>query len=575
MAERQRMSNVDTAWLQSDAPNNLMTIVGLMIFDRPLDLDRFKHTLKTRLLKHERFRQRVDIDPSGAYWVRDPYFDLDFHVLRVSLPGKGGKKELQNYVASLVSQQLDRHRPLWQFQIVEDYEGGGVAIARIHHCIADGISLIGILQGLTDASETPLPGLSIGAVADGLLEKAFLPLSRAMEKTLSVSSELVAGSFELLTQPSLLLDYAKVAGTVAKQAADLALMPDDTPTRLKGKAGAVKRVAWTDPLPLDSVKSLGKILGASVNDVLLSCVSGAIRQYLLVQGDTVKDVEIRAMIPVNLRKEGQEESLGNRFGLVPLLLPIGIEDPIQRVREIRLRMDDLKNSYMAAISMGVLGLAGLTPKKVQRQILDLFAKKATAVMTNVPGPRQPIYLAGSMVKQQMFWVPKSGDIGVGISILSYNGTVQFGAITDLRFVPDPDHLVAEFLPEVDKLAKALLKNPREAKGEPGLVAKGLAFLAERMGLPVPDLLVPAADPAPKPKTGRAPRRQAAPAAAVDKKPGKRPRPAPKDASKAAAKPAPSGRRRAKAPAAAEVPEPPAKAVPAGLRKKVGALKRLK
>ena len=564
MAVRERMSNVDHAWFQADAPNNLMTIVGVMIFDTPLDLERFKDILRTRFLRHERFRQRVEVDATGAYWVEDPYFDLDSHVLRVSLPGKGDKQELQAYVASLVSHQLDRQRPLWQFQVIENYQGGSVVIGRMHHCIADGIALIGVLQGLADAPEVPGPDPISATEEDGLLEKIFMPLSRAMERTISVSSDFVAGSLEMLTQPSLLLDYARVAGTVARQAAEFALMPDDTPTRLKGKAGAVKRVAWTDPLPLDSVKALGKVLNASVNDVLLSCVSGALRQYLLAQGDAVDEVEIRAMIPVNLRKEGGDDRLGNHFGLVPLLLPVGIEDPIQRVGEIRLRMDDLKNSYMAAISMGVLGLAGLTPRKVQRQIMELFAKKATAVMTNVPGPRQAIYLAGSRVKQQMFWVPKSGDIGVGISILSYDGTVQFGTITDHRFVPDPDLLVAQFLPEVEKLTRAILKHPKEAGGEAGLVVTGLAFLADWLGLPPLDQPDPGSRPAAKAR--------ASPKRTSPKKPAPKKKPAP---SRTAAKqPKPPAKTRGAVPAAAKATESRTRTAAAGLKKQGAASKKL-
>ena len=483
MAVKERMSSVDAAWLKMDAPNNLMVIMGVMIFADPLDLQRVKELLSARLLRYERFTQRVETDPSGAHWVLDPYFNLESHVLRVSLPGKGGKDELQRYLASLVSQQLDSNKPLWQFQIIENYDGGSAVIARIHHCIADGISLIGVMQDLTDlsADADPFPQDDEEAEEEGFFDA----LNSAVAKTLDASSKLLSGSVEMLLNPSLMVDYTKVAAVVAKEAAELALMPNDTPTRLKGRPGAVKRVAWAEPLPLEDVKALGRTLGVSINDVLMSCVAGAIRQYLQEHSDPVEDVGIRAMIPVNLRPEGKAKRLGNRFGLVPLLLPIGIEGTVARLLEVRERMEELKHSYRAGISMGVLGLAGLCPPKLHRQILDLFSKKATAVMTNVPGPKQPLFMSGAMVKQQMFWVPQSGDIGVGISILSYNGTVQFGVITDQKLVPDPENLVGRFLPELEKLMDDVLARPELCRGEPGTVRTALDQVAAARGVPAP------------------------------------------------------------------------------------------
>jgi diacylglycerol O-acyltransferase len=484
MADKERMSNVDAAWLKMDAPNNLMMIIAVMILEDPLALDRLQELLSVRLLKYKRFIQRVEMDPRGAYWSPDPFFNMESHVLRVSLPGTGGKDELQRYLASLVCQQLDGNKPLWQFQINENYEGGSAIIFRIHHCIADGISLMGVLQDLTDlsADASPFPADSEEAAAE---EGFFDSLNSAMAKTLEASSKLLAGSMEVLFNPTLMVDYTRIAAVVAGEAAELALMPNDTPTRLKGRPGAIKRVAWAEPLPLENVKALGKAMGVSVNDVLMSCVAGAIRQYLLEHGDPVEDVGVRAMIPVNLRPEGKVQRLGNRFGLVPLLLPIGIEEPIERLLEVRERMEELKHSYRAGISMGVLGLAGLCPPKLHRQILDLFSKKATAVMTNVPGPRQQLFMAGSRVKQQMFWVPQSGDIGVGISILSYSGKVQFGVITDQKLVPDPDHLVGHFLPELEKLMNTLLRTPEICTGEPAEVIRALAHIAQARGVPVP------------------------------------------------------------------------------------------
>jgi diacylglycerol O-acyltransferase len=238
---------------------------------------------------------------------------------------------------------------------------------------------------------------------------------------------------------------------VVNDVAALALMPDDSPTLLKGKPKGKKLVAWSEPMSLDHVKTVGKGLGCTVNDVLLSCVAGAVGEYLVGRGQDPLGKEIRAMVPVNLRPLEKAWQLGNRFGLAPLVLPIGIPNPIERVFAVRRRMDELKGSYQPLLAFAVLSVSGLFIKPVQDAILGLFAKKATAVMTNVPGPAVPLQFCGATLRQNMFWVPASGDIGVGVSILSYGGGVQFGLITDEQLCPDPQAVIDRFEPEFDKL----------------------------------------------------------------------------------------------------------------------------
>jgi diacylglycerol O-acyltransferase len=170
----------------------------------------------------------------------------------------------------------------------------------------------------------------------------------------------------------------------------------------------------------------------------------------------VADVEIRAMVPVNLRSEKHAGKLGNRFGMVTLLLPIYEANPFARLFELRKRMLAMKGSYQPPLTMVLLGISGVAPKIVQEKFLDMLANKASAVMTNVPGPQQPLYLAGSRIDQIMFWVPQSGDIGVGVSILSYNDSVQFGLITDRHFIPDPETLTPLFQAEFDKMMMAMM-----------------------------------------------------------------------------------------------------------------------
>ena len=212
-------------------------------------------------------------------------------------------------------------------------------------------------------------------------------------------------------------------------------------------------------MPLDRVKTIGKGLGCSINDVLLACVAGAIGAYLRETGEDPTGKEIRAMVPVNLRPLEEAWKLGNRFGLAPLVLPIGIDNPIERVYAVRRRMSELKGSYQPLLAFAVLAVAGLMIKPVQDALLGVFAKKSTAVMTNVPGPAKALQLCGSTIRQQMFWVPASGEIGVGVSILTYDGGVQFGLITDAQLCPQPQKIIDRFEPEFEKLLLLTLMLP--------------------------------------------------------------------------------------------------------------------
>ena len=208
----------------------------------------------------------------------------------------------------------------------------------------------------------------------------------------------------------------------------------------------------------------------SINDVLLSCVAGAIGEYLRSKGDDPTGLEIRAMVPVNLRPMDKAYQLGNRFGLVPLVLPIGIDNPVERLYAVRARMHDLKGSFQPLMAFGLLSVAGLLIKPVQHALLGLFAKKATAVMTNVPGPQKPLQFCGCTVDQVLFWVPQSGDIGMGVSILTYAGKVQFGLITDARLCPDPQAIVDRLPGAFERLETLTLMLPwgeDQLEGLPG------------------------------------------------------------------------------------------------------------
>ncbi|GCL64002.1 wax ester/triacylglycerol synthase family O-acyltransferase [Pseudaquabacterium pictum] len=468
-AER-RMSRVDTAWLRMDNDVNLMMIVGVWLLTPAITLEALRERIETRLLKYERFRHKAVADAMGASWVEDTDFDITRQVVLETLPKKRGQTErqaLQQRCGELAVTPLDPDRPLWQFHLVERYEGGSAIIARIHHCIGDGIALISVMNSITDGGNDPPKRRRKQADDDGdqdwLSDAVLKPLTGLAVKALDMYGSGVARSIEALSHPREplqgSLDMAKAGLQVASDLAALALMADDSPTRLKGKPVGRKVVAWSEPMPLDVVKVVGKALNCSVNDVLLSCVSGAIGGWLRDQGDNPDGAEIRAMVPVNLRPLEKAWQLGNRFGLAPLVLPIGIHNPVERVYAVRQRMNQLKGSYQPLLAFGVLAVTGLFIKPVQDVVLGLFAKKTTAVMTNVPGPKEPLKFCGSTLRQTMFWVPASGDVGVGVSILSYGGGVQFGLITDAGLCADPQAIIDRFEPEFQQLLMLSLMLP--------------------------------------------------------------------------------------------------------------------
>jgi WS/DGAT/MGAT family acyltransferase len=486
LSDVERMSSVDTAWLRMDRPHNLMIINGVWEMDRRLDFRRLKRTLAARFAEYPRFAQIPVDGPNGALWKTDPRFKIDRHVTRLSLPGKAGPAELKRFVANLISEPFAPDRPWWRWYYIDNYNGASAIVQRLHHCYADGIALMGVLLGMTETSPegdrersarpAVRPSHDDEHPPSGLLDL----LEPVMASAMKISAEVFDKSAEIVRDPSHIVDYARVAARVTNDAAALFLMPPDTQTLFKGRPGNAKRVAWSAPIPLDEVKVVGKALGGSVNDVLLACAAGALRRYLAARGEDPAGAEIRAMVPVNLRRPGTGDELGNKFGLVPLLLPAGIANPIARVAEVRARMDELKGSFTPIVALGLLGFMGLAPNVVKEEILTMMASKASAVMTNVPGPTIPLYFAGGQIRQLMFWVPQSGDIGMGVSILSYNGGVTLGVITDAKLVPDPQAIVDYFRPEFDNLVLTVLMEPWDMLRDPIAVEKELTRAAARI-----------------------------------------------------------------------------------------------
>ena len=486
MTNRERISGVDTAWLRMDQPTNLMMIVGVMMFREKLDPAAVRRAVESRFLAYRRFRSRAVQEEGAAWWLPQDAVDLEWHVRTVRLRGKGTKAGLERLVSELASTALDPSRPLWQFHLVENFDGGSALVTRIHHCYADGIALVKVMLSMTHA--TAHGSLSVEPrdleepAADADLWQLFRPFTEALGGASRAGRELIEQGRQLVARPQQAVDRVQEAARkgidLAAEVANLALMGSDSPTRFKGPLGVKKRAAWAAPLPLDEVKAVGKALGCSINDVLLSMAAGALRGYLESHGDPVDGIAIRAIVPVNLRPLSQGHALGNHFGLVFLELPIGIEHPLERLYEVRRRMGALKDSFQPAIALALLHLVGLGPRSLQQQVTQLLGQSASAVMTNVPGPQHPLYFAGRRIAELEFWVPQSGGIGMGVSILSYDGRIHFGVITDAGRVPRPGAIVERFGAEFEKLLWLTLMSPWGGD-EPGAAAAAGASKATR------------------------------------------------------------------------------------------------
>jgi len=326
------------------------------------------------------------------------------HLERVRLDPPADRAVLERFVSARLGESLDLAHPLWKMYYVENFKSGAAVVVRIHHCIGDGMSLMQVLMNLADADVDP----SAGPGPPPSRESRPGPWSMA---------------------------WRGIGSLIG-----LAAMRADPPTPLRGALGPEKRVAWSPRIPLEEVQRVRARLGGTVNDVLVTALAGGLRDRLEAR-ERGSSRPIRAVLPVNLRGGDDLAALGNRFGLVFLGLPLEIEDDAVRLAEVRTRMNRLKHSPQAWVVYRLLRLVGLLGPDVQGAVLRRLGRNATGVLTNVPGPREPLRFCGATIEDFMFWVPQSGDLGIGISILSYAGQVRFGVASDVRLEPEPSALV--------------------------------------------------------------------------------------------------------------------------------------
>lgn len=405
------MSPVDGAWLRMDTATNPMVINAVLLLDGPVPHAEVERLMRERLLPHPRFRRRpsasaVPFVPSR--WEEDPHFDLATHVHRTALPAPADEAALGELMGDIMSSPLPRDRPLWQVHHVEGLASGSALIARIHHAVGDGVALVKLLIGLTDEGPKPAP------------PKVGLPANK----------------------PHDLRSIAALAGAKAVSLGRMLALPADPEGPVKGSLGIRKRVAWSRSFDVEAVKRAAHARSAKLNDVVVASVAGALRTYLEACGSSQD--RLRALVPVYVPGHAKGADMGNHFGLVFLQMPIHTGDIEDRIRHAKRAMDDLKRAPDALVAMTVLGAMGMASESIERIGIDIFTKKASMLLTNVPGPTETLHLLGRRLTSVLVWAPVSGDVALGVTMLSYAGSMRMGVSADARVVSDPRALVTAF-----------------------------------------------------------------------------------------------------------------------------------
>ena len=459
------MPAADAAWLHMDRPANPMVVNALIWFDEPLDWERTKEVFARRVVdEFPRFRRRVtETVPGRPRFVDDLRFDIDHHMHRLALPAPGDRNVLQELVNDLITPPLDRTKPLWHAYLIEGYGDGCALLFRIHHCIADGIALSRVMLSITDPGPTTdldLESPRGEGHSRSTLSALVHPAGSALSALRHATGTAVHEGMESLVHPAHLTELGTVALRDAGTLAKLLTARDDTRTVLSSPLHGGRRVAWSTPFSLDRVRASAHRADGKINDVLVTGVTGALRTYLQSRGDTPDELHI--MVPFNLRPmdEPVPRDLGNEFALLLIALPVGIAGQAERLAEVKRRMDAVKQSHEGPISYGILSAIGMTPPQLEDRLIGHFSAKASAVVTNVPGPADTVYLAGTPVGGVLVWAPCSGDMGMTVSIFSYAGEVTVGFMTDVGLVPDPAPLAAAFDAELRALCAGTRRRPR-------------------------------------------------------------------------------------------------------------------
>lgn len=445
VGSRHALSAADSAWLRVDRANNHMIISAVLVLERGVSFSDVQTRLIERLLPYPRLRQRIAY-PRFAFgvpfWEDDPDFDISRQTEVAKLAHPADQAALESFVGDLMHRSLEPDRPLWRIYYVEAYDAienatspdvpkaeppGAAIVVRVHHCIADGIALLRILLSLSD--EPP-------------------------EITFPTAGAEWARSSGRASAAKRLISLARTAGKFAAHFAGFLTSRTDPRTRFSTPLGPAKRAVWSKPIALDDIKQIGHDLSATVNEVVLCAAAGALGRALEGDSEFRRDLELRAVVPVNLRGDEELSALGNRFGLVFMPMPVGIADGATRLERVRSAMASIKASPEALGWFAILRALGRVPAWVEALGVELFSRKASLVITSLAGPKQGLHFCGSAIADIMFWVPCAGNVGLGMSVLAYNGKVRLGVVSDAGQLDEPREIVEAFEREIRDLGKS-------------------------------------------------------------------------------------------------------------------------
>lgn len=488
----QLIPKADLTWLNMDIPTNLMVVNGLMWFTGEPDWDAVREILRTRLTQRYPVMSSRPCKVDGDWaWEADPDFDFDRHVRHVTLPAPGDRAAAQDYISTRISEPLDRAHPLWEMDLITGYvtpdgEAGSLILARFHHVLADGIRIVQLILGMCDVDGDAAPpavgtkrgapnpvkmaakaARGVAADAASFAGDAATAAARAVPRLPGKVASLRPGDFyrgvELVVKPTRATDAVSALASEDnaalnswRSASRIALWGQESRLVADQAPGVDKRAGWITGICLDDVKAVGAAHEATVNDVLLATISLGLSSYLQDRGREVPP-ETNFMVPVSLKPIDMSlpKELGNHFAVVMFPMPLGITDVDALLAEVRTRMTRIKNSAEAMMTFGVQRAVAETPQTISENLTRFVANKSVGVLTNVPGPRAPIYLAGHEVDGILGWVPTSSDQSIGLCIFSYNGEVNIGIATDAGIIPDADALAEHITTGFSGLVAAL------------------------------------------------------------------------------------------------------------------------
>ncbi len=418
------ISNIDAAILNVEDPTAPDTMGLLMLFKGKLDEEQLLERINYAWLRYPRYRQKIRRRPFGRMeWVEDPSFDIRAHIRRVAVPAPNDNHALQRVVGDLMGILLDRSKPLWSMHILEGGQGGDALLIRVHHALGDGVTLLTTGLGLFRDRFMIEPDTKDETLVGRIIE----PIGEMFHATQMVGNWIRQQRESGRPKMEDLLATAEQALTLG-----LKMFPliQDPSTSLTGKLGRVKHVSWTPPVPAKELKRVSRAFGVTTNDLMLALIAGTLRRYFIAQEEPVPTT-LHASVPVYL---SDTMTLGNNFGLVLAPLPVGEADPTNRVMKVHDSMEKLKKSPEAELVQRAFNMAGQLPPGFVSRAFDEISRKATVIVTNIPGPPMALDLAGTTMECVIPLVPLSGHIGIGIAICSYNRTMTLGIQADAERV---------------------------------------------------------------------------------------------------------------------------------------------